>query len=204
MRSVHEFVWRRYVEAMRDLASSDSSYGRNGAFRILLGSVTLRVICSDGAEWDHVSVSLAERCPILLRRRDGDAASSSWPGYQGTRDFSMVWPKFAYWMLTEEVAPVAAACRFPLRAVDGVAGLYGLWIDGKKPEYSEWDAARERADTAVSAVGGRYAQSAVWAAIAATAWWACAESARWAARSVGAGFWDRAAKKILRLLNDAK
>lgn len=37
--------------------------GNNGAFRVPCGFVTLQVIASDGGGWDHVSVSLPERCP---------------------------------------------------------------------------------------------------------------------------------------------
>lgn len=45
-----------------------SEPGENvGYFEIILGSLkgydVLRVICGDGYGWDHVSVSLADRCP---------------------------------------------------------------------------------------------------------------------------------------------
>jgi hypothetical protein len=42
---------------------SDQSYGRNGVFIIPYCHKKLRVIVSDGAGWDHVSVSLPNRCP---------------------------------------------------------------------------------------------------------------------------------------------
>lgn len=42
---------------------SDDSFGNNGLFEIPFRSITLQVICSDGGEWDHVSVSLPNRCP---------------------------------------------------------------------------------------------------------------------------------------------
>ena len=35
----------------------------NGAFEIPFQSYLLRVICSDGHAWDHISVSLQNRCP---------------------------------------------------------------------------------------------------------------------------------------------
>lgn len=38
---------------------SDASFGNNGAF--IIGR--LRVIASDGEGWEHVSVSLSDRCP---------------------------------------------------------------------------------------------------------------------------------------------
>lgn len=47
--------------------SSDSSYGNNGAFEIIISKlknrVTLFCIASDGAGWEHVSVSLKTRTP---------------------------------------------------------------------------------------------------------------------------------------------
>lgn len=42
---------------------SDDSYGNNGRFIFKRRGKTLRVIISDGAGWDHVSVSLKHRCP---------------------------------------------------------------------------------------------------------------------------------------------
>ena len=42
---------------------SDASFGMNGAFVIPYCSSELTVIISDGAGWDHVSVSLRNRCP---------------------------------------------------------------------------------------------------------------------------------------------
>jgi hypothetical protein len=43
--------------------ASDSSFGNNGAFQIPYASGMLYVIISDCAGWDHVSVSLSNRCP---------------------------------------------------------------------------------------------------------------------------------------------
>ena len=37
--------------------------GFNGAFVIPFESYELTVVCSDGGGWDHVSVSLKNRCP---------------------------------------------------------------------------------------------------------------------------------------------
>lgn len=46
---------------------SDESFGNNGAFMILLktkkGTRKFTLIAGDGAEWEHVSVSLPDRCP---------------------------------------------------------------------------------------------------------------------------------------------
>ena len=44
--------------------ASIGTIGRiNGAFLVPYGKITLRVIASDGLGWEHVSVSLANRCP---------------------------------------------------------------------------------------------------------------------------------------------
>lgn len=45
------------------LLASDESFGNNGAFEIRLDSTILYIICSDGAGWEHISVSLKNRCP---------------------------------------------------------------------------------------------------------------------------------------------
>ena len=45
-----------------ELGSTDE-IGNNGAFLILYQSFTLRVIASDGMDWEHVSVSLPNRTP---------------------------------------------------------------------------------------------------------------------------------------------
>ena len=42
---------------------SDKSYGNNGVFIIPFESYTLRMVISDGLGWEHVSVSLNNRCP---------------------------------------------------------------------------------------------------------------------------------------------
>lgn len=44
---------------------SDESYGNNGAFFIPSrpGKAPFKVVASDGMGWDHVSVSLPDRCP---------------------------------------------------------------------------------------------------------------------------------------------
>jgi hypothetical protein len=43
--------------------ASDDSYGNNGVFEIPYRSYKFRVIASDGEGWEHVSVSLPNRCP---------------------------------------------------------------------------------------------------------------------------------------------
>lgn len=43
--------------------ASDDSYGNTGAFEIPHNSNMIKIIASDGEGWDHVSVSLKNRCP---------------------------------------------------------------------------------------------------------------------------------------------
>lgn len=43
---------------------SDASYGNNGLFKFRIKSgAKLTVMISDGGGWDHVSISLKDRCP---------------------------------------------------------------------------------------------------------------------------------------------
>jgi hypothetical protein len=42
---------------------SDDSFGNNGCFIIPYQSYQFKVIASDGMGWEHVSVSLPNRCP---------------------------------------------------------------------------------------------------------------------------------------------
>lgn len=52
-------------EEFRDLNMSSKDDGNNGAFWIPspIGNYRLLVLASDGAGWDHVSISLKTRCP---------------------------------------------------------------------------------------------------------------------------------------------
>ena len=42
---------------------SDESFGNNGAFWLAYRAHVFKVIISDGGGWEHVSVSLPNRCP---------------------------------------------------------------------------------------------------------------------------------------------
>lgn len=57
MRKAHEVKWRKDVEPFRIFGKRE--WGTTGGFQF--GSV--RVICSDGDGWDHVSVSRVDRIP---------------------------------------------------------------------------------------------------------------------------------------------
>lgn len=45
------------------MLGSDDSYGNNGAFTVPFKGFDFRVVASDGEGWEHVSVSLPNRCP---------------------------------------------------------------------------------------------------------------------------------------------
>ena len=63
MRPGPDYGVERYRITQGELASN-ASWGCNGAFCILNPfGPSLNVIASDGAGWDHVSVSLRDRCP---------------------------------------------------------------------------------------------------------------------------------------------
>lgn len=51
------------TEEFRMRAFSRESDGNNGAFFVPFEGRYLKVICSDGMGWDHVSVSLENRIP---------------------------------------------------------------------------------------------------------------------------------------------
>jgi hypothetical protein len=57
----------KHLECHRDRVGprkSDETYGNNGLFLLPSGEgVMLSVVASDGLGWDHVSVSLPDRCP---------------------------------------------------------------------------------------------------------------------------------------------
>lgn len=54
------------IEQYRLTKYSSKEDGNNGAFIVPFRSTELKVIVSDGAGWDHVSVSLPNRCPNWL------------------------------------------------------------------------------------------------------------------------------------------
>ena len=56
-----EFVERHRVRS--GPFKSDESFGNNGMFYFKKRGKKLKVVISDGAGWDHVSVSLQHRCP---------------------------------------------------------------------------------------------------------------------------------------------
>ena len=127
-------------------------------------------------------------------------------------DLSLVWPRFALWMLRG--LPAKSLQRPDVKsAVDGVTALYERWIAGAKPSVEEWHKARSAA--AAYAAYAAYAASAAYAAAyaayaAAYAAYADADAAApdaaaYAAADAAArrSFWRSAADQLLALLKAA-
>jgi hypothetical protein len=79
-------------------------------------------------------------------------------------DLTMVWPRFALWLLTEEV-PRHTKRPKSLAALAEVAALYREWTEGAKPSAQRWLSARKTADAAAyAAAAAAYAAYAAYAA----------------------------------------
>lgn len=61
MRQLNLLVERYRITT--GLLASDSTFGNNGAFIVPYNGDKLSVVVSDQGGWDHVSVSLFDRCP---------------------------------------------------------------------------------------------------------------------------------------------
>ena len=109
---------------------------------------------------DHETYETALGIPQILARledrifegiNNGDA--QHWPE-RFTRaiapgaDLSTVWPRFAHWLLTDEV-PRHTKNKLSLASLAEVGALYREWIDGTKPTSQRWQKARITADAAV-------------------------------------------------------
>ena len=105
-------------------------------------------------------------------------------------NLSMVWPRFAVWMLTDPAEGVIrfAATVTSRAAIKNVSVLYQRRIAGDEPSKEEWDASAAWAASAASAARD---SSAAWAARAA---WAA-----WAARDA---WTERQSDKLIELIED--
>ena len=79
-------------------------------------------------------------------------------------DLSGVWPRFAYWLLTEELPDVGDATRV---AIDGTADLHAAQIEGLEVPLGEWNAAADAAYSASAARAAAYTDYAARAAASA-------------------------------------
>lgn len=84
------------------------------------------------------------------------------------RDLSMVWPKFAHWLLVDEKFGAINFARpgRARKAILRVSALYSRCVDGDKPSKKEWNDAADDAAAYAAAVAADYA-AAYAAAVAA-------------------------------------
>jgi len=125
------------------------------------------------------------------RLENGD--SKKWPelflsSIRVGADLSMVWPKYAFWML--DGLPKQKDERV-IKSIDSVRDLYAEWIDtGTKPNEDRWRIAVDAAGAAAAAAYAAAYAAAVQAASAAQA----------AARK---NFWKSSSSKLIELLQAA-
>jgi hypothetical protein len=121
-------------------------------------------------------------------------------------DLSLVWSRFAIWLLADEKHGTRRFCdERGKAATDAVAALHQQRIDGSEPSAAAWAAASAAARDAASAAAWDAAWDAAWAA----AWAAASAAASAAARDAA---WDAAwdahyvvmAAKLIELLRSAK
>lgn len=157
----------------------------------------------------RVLARLEDRLFEALYRFDASRAKD-WPTLflasiaPGT-DLSMVWPKFAHWLLVDAEHGTIRLARSERskEAITNVANLYAEWIDGNKPTKERWRAAAasadyaDYADAAASAAAASAADAADYAAASA----ADAAADDDAARNTHYGIM---ADKLISLLREAK
>ena len=154
--------------------------------------------------------------------------AQAWPvdfldAIQPGADLSLVWPRWAHWLLTEEIAAAAAKDQGCAKAVADVAALLAKWIENNQPAAAaRWtEAARAAAGAAARWATGAACAAARWATGAAgaaarapeaaeaarapeAAEAARAPAAAWAAaRTARAASYQRQADKLLALLRSA-
>jgi hypothetical protein len=172
---------------------------------------TIRVMKGDMII-DHSSHKLAETetgIPQILWRLEDcifeglpNAAAKGWPeqftdAIRPGADLAMIWPRFALWLLTEEL-PQFTRRVASTAALAEVAVLYREWCEsGKNPNCERWIGVRENADAAA------YAADAADAAAAAA--YAAAYAADSAAAAAAARYsaYGRQAAKLIELLEAA-
>ncbi len=105
-------------------------------------------------------------------------------------DLSMIWPKFAYWLLVDEKYGVIRFAKNERNreAIRGIGELYRQWCDGVKPATELWVKARTDAYADADAAYAAYAADAYADAYA--------DAARHKARV-------RMADKLIELINAA-
>jgi hypothetical protein len=132
-------------------------------------------------------------------------------------DLSMVWPRFALWLLSEEV-PQRTIRGTSLAALADVATLYSEWCAGTKPAMNRWVKARENvaayADAAAAvayAIAADAAAAVAYAAAAAAAYAVAYATAAYADAAVAVAYayayadaqvqcYERQADKLIEII----
>ncbi len=150
--------------------------------------------------------------------RQSPAVAKDWPerflsAAKVGADLSMVWPKFALWLLVDKKLGVIrfAKKESTKSAIQNVGALYQRWISGDKPESSEWESVRRAAAyTAAAADAAAYAAaaaayaSAAAADAAAYAYAAAADAAAYAyAADARKSHYLAMADKLIELIEEA-
>jgi hypothetical protein len=164
---------------------------------------------------------------VLARLEDGlfealpNGDAMLWPerflsAIQPGADLSLIWPRFAVWMLVDEKWGVLqfALTEKSKTSIQAVADGYKSVIEGGTADWPQAAAAadaaaaagRWAADAAAADAAGRWAAAAdaAAAAAAAAARWAAADAAaRWAAADAAARWRSAQADKLIELLEAA-
>jgi hypothetical protein len=164
---------------------------------------------------DHARYETELGIPRILARLEdrifegmANGSSQQWPAqFLATirvgADLSLVWPRFAIWLLIDPQAGVVQYARTEKAAVAirRVAELYGKVVAGETVATSDWQAAAAAAYAAAAAAAAYAAYAAATAAAAANA----ADAANAAANAATArtNSYERMAKKLLALLKAA-
>ena len=192
---------------------------------------TLRVDNNDHAD-------LAERLgiPLVLARLEdrifeglAPEEAKLWPTLFARAipvgaDMSLVWPRFAHWMLSDGTSGVIRFAKIDQTkaAVSRVAELFAEQIAGGKVSAARWSAAAARwsaaaavarwsaADAAAAAAAAAAADAARWSAAAAAARWSAAAAAAAAAADAAADaaaarqkHYKAMAEALLRFMSEA-
>lgn len=200
-RMSYHAIKTKYLERLRthrelDHLTQGVGWENNGETRGCAVGCTLEA-------YDHARYPIELGIPEdLARLQDAifeglpRADALAWPEqFLGTiregADLSLVWPRFALWLLAAADSPMRAGAshEFVRDAVAGVAALYRQWVaTGTRPTASEAESAaesaEERAAGAAWLAGERDASAAGSAALAAaSAAWVMTESAAESAAS---------------------
>jgi hypothetical protein len=119
---------------------------------------------------DHLEYETRFGIPVVLARIEDrifeglpTASAMEWPerlmrAIPVGANLAMAWPKFALWLLTEELAPRVEKHTKCAVAVEGVAMLYREWCEsGVKPDEGRWRTASGDAAHAADAAFAAYA-----------------------------------------------